>query len=513
MYNSYTQRKNENKKIVSNTIILFIRMIAIMVINLYAVRVILKGLGEEDYGIFNAVAGVVLTSTFISSTLANAIQRFYSFSLGKYDHKHLHTIFSAGINTTLALTFAIIIILESVGLWFIHTKMTIPIERLYAAEIIFHIAIGTFSLNILQIPFTAAVFAHEDMKIYTSVSTGECLGRFAVALLITHITFDHLIFYSTGLLFVSLCVFILYIIFTLKRYRLKYKFIRTKTVYKDLLSFSSYTMYGTIAGVGMIQGTSILLNMFFGPLANAAYSVSNQLYNAINALNNSIILAFRPVMIKSYASNAHNYLDKLFYVSNMFLLYAMLCIAIPAIFEMRTILQWWLGYNISIEMTTFSRLFIIYCVIIAMHNPITIIIQASGNIKYYYLFVETITIMCLPISWMLFKLGFPAYFTFFSMIGTGIVSHIIRVVCLKKNYSAFSYRKYIKMLIVSFVITISATSCCTLIQALPQGLYRVLLSFSISSIIIILLAFIIAINKSEKEIITSLIKQLFQRKK
>ena len=173
----YNHIETKNKRIASNTVILFIRMIIIMVINLYTVRIILKGLGEEDYGIFNAISGVVLTSTFIPSTLANAIQRFYSFSLGINSKEQIKKIFSASINITLILTIAIVLILEFVGVWFINTQMTIPTERLYAAEIIFHITVAGFAINLIQVPFTASVFSHEDMNIYAIISMIDCFGR------------------------------------------------------------------------------------------------------------------------------------------------------------------------------------------------------------------------------------------------------------------------------------------------------------------------------------------------
>lgn len=509
----YNHIETKNKRIASNTVILFIRMIIIMVINLYTVRIILKGLGEEDYGIFNAISGVVLTSTFIPSTLANAIQRFYSFSLGINSKEQIKKIFSASINISLILTIAIVLILEFVGVWFINTQMTIPTERLYAAEIIFHITVAGFAINLIQVPFTASVFSHEDMNIYAIISMIDCFGRLTIAILMTYfITIDHLVFYSSGLFFVCICIFIFYFTVSLSRYNLKYLIIKEKAIYKKLLSFSSYTMYGTIAGVGMIQGTTILLNIFFGPLTNAAYNIGNQIYNAINALNNSIILSFRPAMIKSYASNEYSYLKRLFYASNKFLLYAMLCIAIPTIFEMPSILLWWLGDNISKETIIFSQLFVIYCVIIAMHNPITIIIQASGNIKYYYICVETITIMCLPITWVFFKLGMPAYGAFVSMISTGLLSHIIRIKCLKKNLKSFSYREYINMALIALVILLVASFCCYFIQTIPQNSYRVLMTYGITTTIILLLVFLIAINKEEKKMIKLLFKQLFTNK-
>ncbi|MBR7043381.1 MAG: polysaccharide biosynthesis protein, partial [Prevotella sp.] len=174
-------------------------------------------------------------------------------------------------------------------------------------------------------------------------------------------------------------------------------------------------MYGNLSGVAMIQGSSILLNVFFGPVANAAFAVANQIYNALGTLGNTVIIAFRPAMIKSYSEKNYDNLDHLFYIHNKVLSYLMIGVSLPLIFLMPTILHWWLD-EVPQESVVFSRLFVVYIFILVMSNPISTIIQATGRVKYYSLAVETITILCLPVAWLLFRLGYPSFTLFVVMI-------------------------------------------------------------------------------------------------
>lgn len=501
---------SKTKRIATNTLTLFVRMFAIMIINLYAVRIVLHALGETDYGIFNTVAGVVLLSTSISSTLALAIQRFYSYAIGQNDHQRLQSIFSASINITLIVTLVILLLFETVGLWFVYNKLTIPASRMTATLWIYQFAIFSFIFNLLQIPYTGAVFAHEEMGIYAIVSLTECLCRLLVAYLISLAVIDNLTFYGLGLLIVALGVFIAYSAIGRIRYpECKYKRIKSPTIYTELLSFSGWAMYGTLSGVAMIQGTTILLNLFFGPITNAAYAIANQVYNAANSLCNSIIIAFRPAMIKSYAEQSHAFLYKLFNASNKFILYALICVSLPALFEIQTILTWWLG-SVSSETIVFSQLFLVYLICVTLHNPITTIIQAKGDIKNYYLWVETTTLMCLPVTWILLRCGCPSYCAFLSMIGICIIAHAIRLFHLKKGFPVFTYSSYLFTFIIPSiaVLILSAAFAYFIHSHVRDSLIRLLVVSISSPIFTILLASLIGTTKGEKRLFLEFVRQI-----
>ena len=420
-----------------------------MVINLYAVRLVFQILGQQDYGVFNAVAGIVLSGSFITSTLAVAVQRYYSFAIGQHDTSRVKSIYSSSINIAIVLSIILIILFETIGLWFLHHKIVFPPNRCWAVQVIYQFSLFTFIIGILQIPFQAAIFAE------AIISFLECFGRLLVTISLFHIPFDHLSIYGIGLFIIALGVFFLYSIFAYRHYDYcRYSWVHRFTLYKELTGFAVWTMFGTIAGVFMIQGHTIIINMFFGPLINAAFSIANQIYNAFNALTNSIVLAFRPSMVKAYADGDYLFLNKAFSYGNKFIYYSMVGIALPMIFEINTILNIWLGKNVSPDIIIFSKLFIVYSIIIALHNPITILMQSSGTVKFYYSKVETFTILSVPVTYLLFKLHFPSWSVFASMITMSLLAHAVRIRCAGWELHTHIQHTYLRLAISFIVIPI-----------------------------------------------------------
>jgi O-antigen/teichoic acid export membrane protein len=273
-----------------------------MAINLYAVRFVLEGLGKSGFGLFTTIASVVAITSMLNVVLALSIQRFYSFYLGKKDTRLLNEIFSSSINIVGILAVCAFILLETVGLWLVYTQLTIPPEQMNATLWVYQISIFILILSMLQIPYTAAIFAHEDMDVYTWISTVECLLKFAAALSIAYAFINRLVFYTLGLLIAAIIVFALYVF--VARYKYKechYRKPTDKQIYKKLISFSGWTFFGSAANTGIIQGNTILINIFFGLVINAAFGIAQQINNAFNTLCNTMVLAFRPPMIKAYA--------------------------------------------------------------------------------------------------------------------------------------------------------------------------------------------------------------------
>lgn len=505
--------KTRTQKIALNTMILFIRMFVITIINLYTVRLVLQGLGQEDYGIFNAVAGVVTTTSFISSILELSIQRFYSVALAKNSHDELVAIFSISLNIICVLSLIILLLFETGGLWFISDMLTIPTERMNASIYCFQFSLIAFLLSIIQIPFSAAIFAHEAMNVYAIISSVDCMLKLLVAVAIGMLAYDNLSFYSFGLFVVACITFLLYSIYAHKKYpECRYKRVSNNLLTKQILSFSGWTMFGSVAKVFMIQGSTIVLNIFFGPITNAAFAISLQINNAFNALSNSMILAIRPAMIKAYTEQAQDYLYKLFTVSNKFLLYILLLISIPIIGNMDTIIQLWLK-NSTFEIVCFGQLCVIYIIVLAMNNPITIIIQASGNIKTYFVTVESISLLCLPAAYIAFKLGFPSYYIYVTMIIVCIMAHFMRLICLKKTFEPFKYRDYFIGLCMP-ALYIGGIGCgieLCITQLIANNYIHLFISIFVTPILMFITIYLVGITREEKIIINSFIKQKIRK--
>ena len=509
-----TGNGNLSQRIATNSMLLFVRMLFITIINLYSVRFVLAGLGAIDYGIFNAVAGVVMMSSFLSGVMELSIQRFYSIALGKKDKMGMNEIFSLSLRILFVIAVVLLVLFETVGIWFLETKLNIPVERMGASRMCFQFAIFTFVISIMQIPFSSALFAHENMEGYALISTIDCLLKVFVAVLIGYVMIDSLVFYSGGLLLVAVIVFLMYSIYCSRTYEeCKYRSVKNALLTRQLLSFSGWTMFGSIAKVCMIQGNTILLNIYFGPIVNVAFAISQQINNAFNALCNSMVLAMRPAMIQSYAGGDYKCLNQLFAVSNKFIYYVLLMVSLPMIAEMPTILHLWLGDSVTAQIVLFSRLIIIYVVCLAMNNPITTIIQASGHIKYYHLSVESVTLLCLPISWVLFKFGLTAEYAFVSLIGVCVLTHFIRLVCLRHYYSEFSISEYLfAFCLPALLITIAGGAFTYFVHsAIHSALLSLVVVFLAVPLVVGTLVYVVGLTAQERVAVLQMLRRMSKK--
>jgi len=501
---------NKTTRIAKNTTLLYIRMLIIMIINLYTVRVVLNTLGVEDYGIYNVIAGVVTMLNSVSSVLSTATQRYYSYSLGENKTECLRNIFSTSINIYAVFALTIIILGETLGLWFVNTQLVIPTERMLAANWIYQFSIFAFICTIIQVPYSAATIAHEDMGIFAIISTAECVLKLITVFLLLVIPYDRLIMYGVALLIISILVFISYQTIGSRKYEeCHYYKVTEKSKYKEILSFSGWSLFGSIASVGMFQVNTILVNIFFGPLVNATRAIALQINTALSSFCNSFIMAIRPQMIKSYAENDYLYLNKIFILSNKLIYYSLLMACLPLIFEMGTILSWWLKTS-DPQTVLFSRLIVVYALILSLNNPISIIIQATGHVKEYHIHVEFFTFLCVPATYILFKLGYPAYTTFITMIVAIIASHLVRLICLKKYYKPFSFLEYLKtFLLPAFVITLMAASFAFLIHiSILNTTLRLCISILVSVLFVLILTSLIGLSKTEKKVLRIVITNL-----
>lgn len=498
---------NSSKRIATNTLVLFARMLVLTFVNLYTVRLILAGLGTEDYGIFNAIVGVVTASTCISSVLALSTQRFYSYAIGKREPKRLQEIFSVSLNICLLMSVCFILLFEILGPWLVSTLLTIPHCRMEAALQLLQFSLFSFIFTLIQIPFIGAIFAHENMGYYALVSTFDCIAKLFIAYGLGRTGNDNLVYYGGALMIESLVVMSLYIIIVRRKYaECRYTIVKQKVLYKELFSFSGWSFYGALAGVGMTQGSSIILNVFFGPIINAAFGIANQIYNAVITLTNCIVIAFRPAMIKSYSSQEVGYLEQLFYANSKAILYLLAMVIIPFIFEAETLLTLWLG-NTTPTMVLYARLYAVYTLFLALHNPITTIIQATGNIRKYSMYVESITILCLPINWCLFLMGFPSYFLFFTMIGLCILTHIIRLFMLRSCVPSFTLKTYLVRLAFPGIIILGMTVLMVYgIEFLDiNKLTRLILSFLVSVVSTSILLYVFGVSEKERNLISEFV--------
>lgn len=490
----------KSSRIAKNSILLYVRMIIVMAINLFTVRIVLKALGSVDYGINDVVSGIVTMLISLSSVLSTATQRYYSTIIGENSLERLRNIFSASVNIYVILSFIVIIFGETIGLLFVNKYLVIPFDRISAANWIYQFSVFSFIFTFLQVPYSAAVIAREDMGIFTIISTAECLLKLGAALLIFVVPKDRLIVYGAGLFSISFLVMMSYVLVGYFKYdECRYKKQKDKTLLRELITFSGWSLFGSMAGVGMSQVTTILINLFFGPLFNAARAISFQFNFALSSLTASFLMALRPQMIKSYAEGSYLYLDKIFNLSNKVIYYALLIVSLPLFFEMNSVLFFWLNET-DYQTVLFSRFILIYTLIMSLNNPISIIIQAIGRVKEYHVSVEIFTLLCVPVTYILFKHGFPAYSTYIVMIIAAVASHGIRLICLKKYYIYFKYSEYFKSFLFPalFITIFSSFLIFLLSRSSVNVFFRIPAVFGLSLVSVVSLVLIFGLSKTEK---------------
>lgn len=503
---------SNSKRIAKNTSLLYARMAIVMVVNLYTVRLVLNALGAVDYGVYDVVAGIVIMFQNLSSVMSASTQRYYANALGEKNTNNLKKVFSSSVNVNLIFSFAVLIIGETIGLWFLNTYLDIPESRLLAANFVYQFSIFSFIATIMQIPYSSAVIAYEDMGLFALISLSACFLKLVTAYLISIAQIDRLILY--GLLLMSISIFELFIYMIILRARycdIKYER-KSATLWRELLSFSGWTLFGTAASVGTNQVCTFLVNIFFGPVVNAARAVAFQIHNAINSFSSSFLTAVRPPIIKSYAENNFEYLNNLFNYSTKFVFYTLLMIVIPLFLEMDYVLNFWLNTT-DAQTVLFCRLMLIYSMILALNNPITFIMHAGGFVKQYHVKVEIPTLAIMPITYLLYKTGFSAYTTYITMIVAVLVSHVIRLVCLHRYYPQYDVKDYVKSFI-SKAIIVSMTSGLLLLlihSNLSVGLLRLLITCITSLIIIGILTYFVGLNKEERNILIVIIEKFCGR--
>lgn len=499
---------DSNKRIAKNTLFLYFRMFLIMLVSLYTVRVVVKTLGITDYGIYTAVGGVVLMLSFLSQTITSASQRFFSYELGKRDYQKLKQTFNTLFFVYIGISFIILLLAETIGLWFLNNKMVIPHDRMEAAQWVFQFSLLSFVVTILTSPYNAIIIARENMKVYAYVSVVEALLKLLIVYLLLLFSIDKLKLYALLTFLVTFLVCLIYGIICYKKYKeTRLSFYWDKDLIKSIFSYSSWTLFGTIANVANNQGNNILLNLFFGPVANAAQSVGRQVGTAVQVFSGNIYTAIRPPLTKSYAEGNYDYMMRLFYLSSKFSFLLLFVIMLPLMLEMEYVLQIWL-VDVGEYMVLFTRLTLVYIIVLSISSPITIIVQAANNVKKYHGIVDGFALLSLPLTYLFFKLGFPAASTFWISILVFMAAHGLRVWILKGTIS-FSIKEYmIKFVFPSAAIVVLSVIPSLWIHSLfSSGLTRFIVVLLTSISFVLFWTFLIGIEKKERSILYSFLKR------
>lgn len=483
-------------------------MFLVMILTLYTTRIVLSELGLSDYGIYDVIAGVVASLSFINQSLASANQRFLAFAIGEGREDDLKEVYRVSITIFVVLGLLILILGETVGIWFVKTKLSIPIERQSAAILLYHFSLFSFLFSFVTIPFIAEIIAHEEMKIFAVIGIVDYFLKLIVAFLLSVGNYDKLVLYGFLTLLVYITVFIVYVIICRKKFTecRGFKIPKDFGLFKKIISYSGWTMLGSIAGVAYNQGVTVLVNIFFATVVNAARAVTTQVIGAISALANNFFTALRPAIIKSYANGDTKHMMRLFYSSSKLSYYLMFILCLPIYLEMEFILNLWLKET-NEQMVLFTKLALVYSIILSLNNPITTVIQATGNIRNYHIFVESFTLLILPTTYLFFKLGYKPEVTYIISIFAFSLAHIIRMIVLRSNIKEFKLSDYFKNFLNSAILVsiLSIIVPIALESKLEYGLLRFILVVTSSILLVSVFTYNFGLDAEEKNKIKSII--------
>ena len=399
---------SNNKRIAKNTLLLYFRMLFMMAVSLYTSRVVLNALGVEDFGIYNVVGGVVAMFSMLSGSLSSAITRFITYELGTGNRENLKKIFSSAVTIQIGLAVLIILLAEAVGVWFLNVKMNIPDARMVAANWVFQFSILTFAINLISVPYNASIIAHERMSAFAYISILEAIGKLAIAFLIVISSMDKLVFYAILMCTVALIVRFAYGAYCKKHFEeCTYHFIFDKGLLKRMFGFAGWNFIGATSAVLRDQGGNVVINLFYGPAANAARGVAFQVNTAISGFVTNFMTALNPQITKSYASGDRDYMMTLIYQGARLSFYMLLLLSLPVLVNTHYILSLWLKI-VPDHAVLFVQLVLVFAMSESISNPLITAMLATGRIRNYQLVVGGLQMMNLPISYLLLRMGmFP----------------------------------------------------------------------------------------------------------
>ncbi len=488
-----------NKQILKNTGYLYVQQILVLLVSLYTVRVILNTLGIEDYGIYNVVGGVVSMFGFLQGMLVGAIQRFFAFEIGRKNYERLNQYFNTSLWCFAIIAIIVVVLAETVGLWFVNTQLVIPENRIYAAQWVYHMSVLSFVFNILMTPFNSIIIARERMKVYAFVGMADVILKLLIVFVLTLFSFDKLQLYAILLCLLSLIHTLFYIIYS----RTKFPETRitgycNRCLMKEVMSYSGWSLFGSLASVVRSQGLNILINMFFNPAVNAARGIAYQVNSVVNMFVANFSTAFRPQITKQFAAGERDNMMHLVFRSTRMCYYLVFFFFVPITLEASYILHIWLG-EVPKYTVVFVRLILLIALVESVGSPIMASIQATGNIKWYQIIVGGLLLLNLPISYTLLRLGYPPQSTMLTGVVIAVVSHVVRIIFMRKQVN-MSIRAYVKGPVLTiFIITLCTIVLpCILHILLEEGLLRFLLVGVSSVLCSVLSIYYLGVTYSER---------------
>ena len=507
-----TDIQSNNKRIARNTLLLYVRMLLTMAVSLYTSRVILNTLGVEDYGVYNVTGGVITMFAFLNTSMSSSTQRYITFALGRGDKKRLNVVFNTSIQIHILISILVFVLGETIGLWFVLNKLVIPEGREVAAMWVYQCSILSSIVGIMSVPYNADIIANERMSAFAYISILDVILKLIIVFILVVTPVDKLIFYS--ILVVCVQIFIRYVYAkycSIHFEEVKILKMIDKRLLKEMSTFAGWSFFGNFACVLYGQGVNILLNVFFGPVTNAARGIAVQVQGAVQQFAGNFQMAINPQITKSYASGNIQQMHNLMFRSSRFSFYLLYFFILPVLLETSYVLTLWLKI-VPDNTVIFTRIMLLIVLLNPFSSPLTIANQATGRIKLYQIIVGITLMSILPISYIVLKLGAPSYSVFIVHFVIELIAVFLRVIMLKKLIS-LSIIEYVKSVYgyVVIVLCLSPILPYFVRTFISEGFQRLVIVSFTSAISVMLIGYIFGLTKGERFMINSKISSIIMR--
>ena len=500
---------DSSRRIARNTVLLYFRMGVMMVIGLITYRIILRALGVTDYGVYSAVGGVVTMAMLVMNTVSGAVSRYITVGLGKGDPVRLKVIFGTSLVVMAGFCLAIGLLTETVGLWYLNHKMVIPPERMGAAAVVLHTSLLVLVINLMSIPFTADINAHEHMGAYAWISILEAVLKLAVAAAVWFSPADKLVVYVWMLVAVTLVSRAAYAGYALRRFpesRGPWK--AEKALIKEMGVFAGWNFLGSGAYMLNTQGINQLMNLFFGVGMNAARGVADKVEQVVRQFATNIALALNPALTKAYVSDNKEYAFDLVCKGSKYYFWVLWVLWVPFFTDADTILRLWLG-EVPPEAAFFTKLTLLCFVVDFTPATLNVLVQACGRIKRYYLWTSLVASLAFPITYVAYKMGAPAWVGYAAFFFIYLIKTVVMIV-LANKVAGLPINKYWKEglwpALLPGLSTLLAISFIT--DVLPPAWWRFLVSAALGTVTMAAMIWFYGLTQGEKAYVLSKLKRV-----
>ena len=510
---SQPNNHNANKRIAKNTIFLYFRLVIVLVISLYTSRVILNTLGVVDYGIYNVVAGFVYMLALLNASLTNSAQRFYNYEKSINGEVGVQKVFVTSIYIQVIIVILILLFAETIGIWYINNKMVYPPERYEAVMIVYHFSVLSLLFMAFQIPYSAALIAHEYINYYAIVGVIDVILKLLIALLIPYFSVDNLAIYGILMSLISAVDFLLYFFYCRKKIngiRFKYKYY--KETFVEMLGYYSWSTFNGISQIVKNQGLNILMNLYFGPVINAARGISYQIKGALLGFVMNITTAAQPQMIEAYTTGNYDRAMHLMSTISKFIFFSLFIVALPLMLDIDYVLYLWLGNGVPNYASIFTILVLVITMVDILLSPITIVINATGQVGSYYFWTSNIGLLVLPFSYIALEKGVSPEIVYVISLLLSILALFFGLVILK-NKTPFKLNVYLKNVLIPIlkVVIISLILPLTISIYLEYGFARFLFVSIISVMVTSFSIYFIGLSLHERQLVKTNIIRLWDK--